>query len=1001
MTSADSFQDPLSMPAASEPDWNGASQQSLSEAAKKKLAIHKYQIHKTTDRMFAALMVVQWIGLVIASLILTPVTWVGADCFIHPHVWMAFGDGALLVCLPLWMAIRNPGGVSTRLIMATSQVLFSTLIIHLAGGRIESHFHIFGSMAFLAAYRDWRVFVPATLIVVTDHIVRGVWWPESIFGVGTSAPYRWVEHAAWVCFEVLFLLICIRQSVKEMYRSAWQSAQLDATVKASAERERQFRAGFNQAAVGMTQQTLEGRFRRVNSRFCEITGYSSKQLLTMRCRDVTYPDDIADHEERMQKLLEGNDTHFVTEKRYLHRDGHTIWARITMSVVRDRDGKPDHLLSVVEEITAEKKAKQEIKKLSLVATMARHSVIISDANGHVEWVNDAFTSTTGFTAEEIRGKRPGELLQGPKTDPATVKLISKRLKKHQPVNVEIVNYHRDGHTYWVNLVIEPVFDAQGQLLHFVATQSDITDRRERDRELLEATQAAQAANRSKSLFLANMSHEIRTPLNGILGFAELLSHDAISDEERKEYVQTIRTSGNHLLMLINDILDLSKIEAGQMQIEKLEFSPHQLLSEVVSIMRVKAQEKSIDLDYRWDTPIPQTVVSDPSRLRQLLMNLVGNAIKFTERGMVSIVAKYHVEAGQAMVTFAVQDTGVGVAKESIKKIFKPFSQADETVTRRFGGTGLGLTISRNIAKSLGGALTVESELGVGSIFAATFNGGDAAAVELTDSKNVWYSSDITQAGEQEVNLDGCHVLVVDDGDTNRKLITLMLKRVNAKVSTAENGAEAVEQALALDVDIVLMDIQMPVMDGYTATTTLRQNGFEAPIIALTANAMKGDRQLCETAGCSGYLSKPIDGDRLLKTISAELAKASPSKLAAPPKIDAPLPAALGESSGKETPMAPNYHSSLPTDDAEIREIVEEFVDKLDSKLELMIEAIDKEDYDQVAELAHWLKGAGGTVGYNCFTEPASLLEKQAKANDAAAVRESLAAVEGITKHLVV
>lgn len=492
---------------------------------------------------------------------------------------------------------------------------------------------------------------------------------------------------------------------------------------------------------------------------------------------------------------------------------------------------------------------------------------------------------------------------------------------------------------------------------------------QRTKELEKKTREAQAASKAKSQFLANMSHEIRTPMNAILGYTEQLrkQHHNLGAEER-EFVDTINTSGQHLLRLINDILDLSKIESGRMEVQPVECSPHQIIAQVISIMRVPALEKGLSLDYNWVGPVPERVHTDAEKLRQVLINMIGNAIKFTEQGGIRILVRLNRPA--ALLEMEIIDTGIGIPRDQLSRIFKPFTQADYSMTRKYSGTGLGLTISRRIAELLGGALTVESDVGAGSIFKLTIDTGSLDGVPLLSSPP---AVDIvptleSDSGRSSPVLPPLRVLLVEDGDTNRRLIHLMLCRHGCEVVNAENGQVGVQIALRQDFDVILMDMQMPVKDGYSATSELRTFGLSTPIIALTAHAMAGDEDRCVKAGCTGYLMKPTSELRLMQKI-AEVVQC---RSAAGPLKGTP-----------ETPLdrPPVLPCDLPLDDPEFRSIVAEFSVRLGQRLAEARAFTRQSDGTSLASFAHWLKGSGGTVGFHQFTVPSANLERLAKANE--------------------
>lgn len=395
--------------------------------------------------------------------------------------------------------------------------------------------------------------------------------------------------------------------------------------------------------------------------------------------------------------------------------------------------------------------------------------------------------------------------------------------------------------------------------------------RKTQKQLISAREKAEQANSAKSEFLANMSHEIRTPLTGILGFTDLmLNSPGLRADTRREYLRTIQNSGKHLLGLINDILDLSKIEAGQLAVERIECNPHLIISEVVNVMRVKAKEKQIAFDFRWTSHVPKVVECDPVRLRQMVMNLVSNSIKFTNQGGVVVLAKTEPvpDSDRSNLIVEVIDTGIGIPEEKQQLIFEPFAQADNSVTRKFGGTGLGLSIVRQLAAMLGGDLTLFSREAEGSAFKLTV---DAGTVDRSQTVRPEFADALLDQthGEEAPHreIGEVKILIVEDGEVNRNFLTIVLQQAGATVTTAENGQIGFEKALTEDFDVILMDMQMPVMDGYTATERLRAVGFDRPIIALTAHAMVGDRAKCIAAGCTDYLTKPIDINELVGALA--------------------------------------------------------------------------------------------------------------------------------------
>jgi len=396
-------------------------------------------------------------------------------------------------------------------------------------------------------------------------------------------------------------------------------------------------------------------------------------------------------------------------------------------------------------------------------------------------------------------------------------------------------------------------------------KEEIEDRKHAETLMREARDQANAANLAKSQFLANMSHEIRTPLTAMIGYAEIMREHKLGESEIDEYAKTICRNGAHLLTLINEILDLSKLEAGELELERMKICPVVMLDEVRKLLHVRSEGKGIELKIEHEWPLPEHVVGDETRIRQVLLNLVGNAIKFTEVGSVTITLSHYEEHGEDWICYAIKDTGIGISEDVIDRIFKPFQQADNSMARRFGGTGLGLAISQHLVWSMGGDIRAASVPGEGSTFSFLLPVG-VDAVRMLDNKPTEHAPKAKPV-LADGHLEGVRVLLVEDGPDNQKLIAFHLKKAGAVVEIADNGllgVQAVEERGPFDA--ILMDMQMPEMDGYTAAAKLREQGCDLPIIALTAHAMKGDRERCLDAGCNEYLTKPVDRRALIDMI---------------------------------------------------------------------------------------------------------------------------------------
>jgi two-component system sensor histidine kinase/response regulator len=839
-----------------------------------------HQLAVRNDRMFACLLAFEWLAGIIVALCISPRTYSGVQSAIHVHLYAAIFLGFATISLPIVLIRRAPGTSITRHAIAAAQMIMSGLMIDLTGGRIETHFLIFGSLAFLAFYRDWRVLAIASLITAGDHFFRGVVVPRSIYGSDVISPWRWLEHTGYVVFEDIFLISSCLFGAKERQSMSMRQAEMEVA----------------EARLQQTQNELE---IRVEARTSELS--ASNASLNQEVADRTRSECAL---KRAEELLSG------------------------------------------------------VMKSSLDGIMAFESV--RNESGQIEnfrWLltNPAAERLVGKTHTELSGRLMLDLFPGNKTEglfDAYVNVV----ELGRPLHVEQF-YAHDGLELWLEISAVKLGDG------FSVTVADITTRKCAEKQLKEAKDAAEMATKAKSEFLANMSHEIRTPITAMVGFADMMLDPDQTQSDRADGLQTIRRNAKHLLDVINEILDLSKIEAGRMTVENILTDLPPLLSDVLSIMRPRAVERGVELKLRFSGKVPRKVLTDPVRAKQILMNLVGNALKFTERGQVEIRVSAD-PAGEAL-SFEVTDTGIGISEEQIGKLFRPFTQADGSTTRRFGGTGLGLTISRHLAQMLGGDISVRSVVGVGSTFTAKIAGADDGSGECCRLED---ALTVPQTGTGQIfeTING-KVLLAEDGKDNQRFISAMLRKAGVEVVIAENGRVAVQKALSERFDLILMDMQMPELDGYAATSRLRGRGFLGPIIALTANAMADDRAKCIQAGCTDYLSKPIDRNLLIRTVARYVRETQTIR----ETVASQLP---------QTPSGLNEIVSTFDGDPVMTEVLMEFIANLPNEVASLKSLLCEQNLSALRDAVHQLKGAGGSYGFQTVTNMAAIAERSLISN---------------------
>ncbi len=569
------------------------------------------------------------------------------------------------------------------------------------------------------------------------------------------------------------------------------------------------------------------------------------------------------------------------------------------SVVRDQNGKPTRMIGSIADLTAHKQAEEALQanreRTRLIVDTAMDAVVITDHDGRIEGWNAQAEQTFGHTQHDAVGRHMAELIL---TDTSIATRLFPVIAppndagEQRHVRLETTARHRDDRTFPVEMSITAV-NTGGRAIYSVFIR-DITARRTAETELRTAMLQAEAANRAKSEFLANMSHEIRTPMTAILGYTSLLIDESPTlPAEARQSLDTIKRNAEHLLAILNDILDLSKIEAGKVEIEPTACSPRRIVQEVATMLGGRAREKGIEFRVDCIEPLPPRIRVDVLRVRQILLNLASNAIKFTDAGLVQIIVRVDEQSHQVNETpqphliIEVVDTGIGIPVEHQAKLFAPFTQADSSTTRKFGGTGLGLIISQRLARMMNGHISFESVEGRGSTFRLAIPVETPAAREKQppfDERGMTTVQNDSDAAAEDAELHARplnhrRVLLAEDGPDNQRLLSHLLRHAGAQVEIADNGRTAVEVVTAAEsrgepFDLVLLDMQMPQMDGYATAAELRRRGFTVPIIAITAHAMPGDRERCLDAGCDDYTPKPVDRETLIRLASIQITRHS-------------------------------------------------------------------------------------------------------------------------------
>ncbi|MBP7861141.1 PAS domain S-box protein [bacterium] len=798
------------------------------------------------DRLFANLLIIQWAAGVLITLFISPLAWEGKSSYLHPHVLFAIAFGALITLPALQCIYLYPGKAVTRHVVAISQMLFSALLIHLTGGRIETHFHIFGSLAFLAFYRDWRVLCTATTMVLLDHLLRGFLIPESVYGVLVSSPLRSLEHGVWVIFEDIILFTACKRGMSELKLAAAQRAQIEATSEKThhlaesralklASSEQKLSEILDSVLDGFIMTDVSGVIKTWNKQAETIFGWQAAEAIGSNLAAfISLPANTINGYSRVAMLSMNEKREFTkrrTEVGAFHKNGQEVPIEITLTPHTCEDS---WIFSVfVRDITDRKKSEMMAKQLTSIVNASQDAIIGENLDGTIISWSPGAERMYGYKEEEMLGANIRLIIPGEKME--EFEEISNLIKNGESVNdFETLRIKANGSALEVSQAVSPVKNELGIIQGISVIARDITHRKEVEKRINE--------------FYSTVSHELRTPLTSIRGALSLVADEIVEpdSDEAKEMIRIARNSSERLVHIINDILDLRKIEAGKLELHKETVTAESIVTRSIELMDGMARTARVTLSSSIDPEL--TLSADSSRLLQVLTNLLSNAIKYSEAGDLVNITVEENEFGQAR--FSVTDEGPGIALDHQNKLFEKFQQIDSSDTRPKEGTGLGLAISKAIISQHGGEIGMHSRPGLGSTF----------WFELPTLKNEQKRENLESSNTQKI------VMIVEDDENLIQFLKLRLHKEGYATKHATSKQQALQVLAKCKPDVLLMDLLLPDGNGLEIIEQIRKLSHlsDLPVIIMTGRNVE-DLE-CSPPVVFDWFVKPFDQSNLIRSV---------------------------------------------------------------------------------------------------------------------------------------